>query len=213
VEYIVVDGASTDGTLDIIRTYEDRIDYWMSEPDEGIYYAMNKGIDLATGEWLLFLGSDDIFYTNITLNICQLFQYNNIYYGNVILKYKNQIYPNKINSIYQLCLTNFCHQAIFYHKSIYTIFKYDTQYKYWSDYIYNLNLYSKFRKKFIYLNSIISIFNDTGLGSINKDILFIKNRLDLIKKLFGKHWYYIMKIRYIGTNIKNGILEVYNRSF
>jgi glycosyltransferase involved in cell wall biosynthesis len=56
VEYIVVDGASTDGTLDIIRKYDDRIGYWVSEPDEGIYDAMNKGIDLATGEWINFRG-------------------------------------------------------------------------------------------------------------------------------------------------------------
>lgn len=59
VEIIVVDGASTDGTLDVLRAYDDRVDYWISEPDEGIYPAMNKGLDLARGELVGILGSDD----------------------------------------------------------------------------------------------------------------------------------------------------------
>lgn len=59
IEYIVIDGGSTDGTVDIIRKYEDKIVYWVSEPDEGIYDAMNKGIRRATGEYLYFLGADD----------------------------------------------------------------------------------------------------------------------------------------------------------
>ncbi len=58
-EYIVVDGNSTDGTLDIIKKYESEIDNWISEPDNGIADAMNKGIDLATGDYILFLHSDD----------------------------------------------------------------------------------------------------------------------------------------------------------
>ena len=58
-EYIIVDGGSTDGTLDIIKKYESEIDNWISEPDKGIADAMNKGIDLATGDYILFLHSDD----------------------------------------------------------------------------------------------------------------------------------------------------------
>lgn len=63
-EYIVIDGGSTDGTLDIIKRYEDRIERWISEPDSGIYDAWNKGVALARGEWIAFLGSDDAYYVN-----------------------------------------------------------------------------------------------------------------------------------------------------
>ena len=61
VEYVIIDGGSTDGTVDIIRKYEDKIDYWVSEPDGGLYYAMNKGIQLATGELIGLINSDDTY--------------------------------------------------------------------------------------------------------------------------------------------------------
>lgn len=61
VEFIVVDGGSTDGTLDILRKYEHAIDYWLSEPDEGIFDAWNKGVSLSSGDWIAFLGADDIY--------------------------------------------------------------------------------------------------------------------------------------------------------
>lgn len=59
IEYIVIDGKSSDGTVEIIKEFEDCITHWISEPDKGIYDAMNKGVRFSTGEWILFINSDD----------------------------------------------------------------------------------------------------------------------------------------------------------
>lgn len=64
IEYIIIDGASTDGTVDIIRKYSDKISYWKSEPDNGIYDAMNKAIGIATGDYINFMNAGDIFTSN-----------------------------------------------------------------------------------------------------------------------------------------------------
>lgn len=67
IEYLVVDGASTDGTLDIIKRYENRLAKLVSEPDKGIYDAMNKGLQLATGDYVIFMNSGDEFYASDTV--------------------------------------------------------------------------------------------------------------------------------------------------
>jgi glycosyltransferase involved in cell wall biosynthesis len=66
-EYIIIDGGSLDDTVEIIKKYEDSIDYWISEPDNGIADAMNKGLKVAQGDYILFLHSDDYFLENNTL--------------------------------------------------------------------------------------------------------------------------------------------------
>ncbi len=66
-EYIIIDGASTDGSIDVLREYDQQINYWVSEKDSGIYNAMNKGIDKATGDYLNFMNSGDCFYNNEVL--------------------------------------------------------------------------------------------------------------------------------------------------
>src|SRR5579862_3140474 len=82
IEYIVVDGLSTDGTLDIIKKYSDRINTFVSEKDEGIYDAMNKGLALATGDYVLFMNSADEFYSTETVSdVFASAENTDIYYG------------------------------------------------------------------------------------------------------------------------------------
>ena len=86
IEFIVIDGGSTDGTLDIIEKYKDKIAYFVSEPDEGIYNAMNKGIKASSGEVLYFLNANDTLYSDDVLEtVVSVFEKGNydFVYGNI----------------------------------------------------------------------------------------------------------------------------------
>lgn len=91
IEYIVIDGGSTDGTVDIIKKYHEHISYWVSEPDKGIYDAMNKGIKVSTGEWGHFLNSGDVYASVDSLmqiiDHCSTIKNADVIYGNLICKY------------------------------------------------------------------------------------------------------------------------------
>lgn len=90
LEYLIIDGDSTDGSLGIIKKYEHLIDYWLSESDGGIYSAMNKGIALSTGEWLIFINSDDFLWNPFILeqmasHLTELSEQTLIAYGKIML--------------------------------------------------------------------------------------------------------------------------------
>ena len=102
VEYIIIDGGSSDGTLDIIRKYESSIDYWVSEADDGMYQAINKGMQRARGEIVAYLNSDDLYYPNTLEKVVNFFADNSsveLVYGNLNFvdaegkKLFTQIYP------------------------------------------------------------------------------------------------------------------------
>ena len=87
IEFIVIDGASTDGTLEIIKKYEDLIDLWKSEPDEGLYDAMNKGLKAASGDFVWFINAGDLIYSEDTTAMIfeGLESYDDIYYGDTMV--------------------------------------------------------------------------------------------------------------------------------
>lgn len=141
VEYIIIDGGSKDGTLDIIKNYEGQIDYWVSEEDEGIYDAMNKGIDCSTGNWIFFLGSDDYIFSENTFSkiVNWLCSDVNFICGNIEYT-SGSIFKSTIG--FKTNIINTCHhQACFYKRDLFNSFRYDISYKIVSDYEINFLIY------------------------------------------------------------------------
>jgi len=140
IEYILVDGHSTDGTVDVIKRYADRIAYWVSEPDNGIYDAMNKGLDRATGTYVLFMNSGDEIYAPDTVE--QVFASApdaDIYYGETemfdenweSLGLRRHAIPEQFNWRSFRFGMNISHQAIYIRRTI--AGRYDTRYRLSSD--------------------------------------------------------------------------------
>ena len=182
-EFVIVDGCSEDKTLDIIRKYPS-IRY-ISEPDTGVYDAMNKALKMADGDYLLFLGADDVLFSiDVLNNVSNYLIGDTIYYGNVIKSNKGVVYDGKFTR-WKWGYKNICHQAIFYPKSIYKNKKYNTEYKLVADWVYNLELLAD-SIKFRYINEVVSIYNDVdGLSSTKVDETFLKHRRMLVVNAVG----------------------------
>lgn len=137
-EYIVIDGGSTDGSVELIKEYEDYIDYWVSEPDKGIYHAMNKGILKAHGDYLNFMNSGDFFYDSNVLEKVEPFLTTDIIQGNLYNRTTQQ-FSYRCNKkitmrfFYESALD---HQACFFHKNLFYNSLYDENYKIVSDWLF-----------------------------------------------------------------------------
>jgi putative colanic acid biosynthesis glycosyltransferase len=168
LEYIVCDGNSTDHTVDIIKKNMSVISIWVSEPDRGIYDAMNKAIALSKGEWLLFLGCDDYLAesTSISNLVDFIAEDITLVYGNV--QYTDgQHFLSKID--YTILIGNTVHhQASLYKKTLFDNFSYDTALKICSDYELNLLIYLQ-KYKVSGVDKIISICGTGGMSEQQKN--------------------------------------------
>lgn len=192
IELIVVDGSSTDGTLGVLEEYSKYISVMISEPDEGIYDAMNKVCSLATGDWLIFLGCDDVLLNTLESSVKQMTNPEVVYYGDVIFRSSGKIYGGKSSKL-KLMEYNICHQALFYPKSVYRKYSYSLDYRWHADYLYNLTLLGS-GVKFIYTGVVVSLFNDKG-GSLGGDADFKRDRLKLFAATLGPAYAWVEAIR------------------
>lgn len=125
LEYVVIDGGSTDRSLDLIQNFRDKIDYFISEPDRGLYHAMNKGIAAATGEFVYFLNTDDYFCdTQVVADVARAIQANpgvDLVYGDILMSEGGKWVrkpPLPVLNRETLCRKGFCHQALFARRSV-----------------------------------------------------------------------------------------------
>jgi glycosyltransferase involved in cell wall biosynthesis len=184
IELIVIDGKSTDETVQIIENNTSKIKYWVSETDNGIYDAMNKGVKVASGDYILFLGADDVLHNVLHQVAEKLVDSNCVYYGNVFFESIQKEYDGEFNA-YKLAVKNICHQAIFYPKSVFLKYKFNTKYKIRADHYLNLECFSDKNFRFQYMNINIANYSDGGFSSLGHDVEFNNDRLNFIKSHFG----------------------------
>ncbi len=201
IEYIIIDGKSTDGTIEILQKYSNKIKF-ISEDDDGIYDAMNKALNLATGDFIYFLGADDTFYGNhVVENVVKsITNKDEIYYGDVYMLELHKTYWGKFNRI-KLGMGNICHQSIFYPKAVYKNFHYNLKYKIYADYFYNLSLYNKI--KFNYVNIIIANFSVLGASQYMEDKKFAQVKKRLVINELGY-------LAFIASNIYHSLRKLKN---
>lgn len=182
-EYVIIDGKSTDKTLDVVKSYrklfEDKgIDYKViSEPDEGIYDAMNKGAGYASGEWLIYMNSGDEFFDENVLK--DIFEQNvegvDVLYGDTTFldkeyfKKRQELPLEKIDT-----WMPFCHQSAFVKRELVLEYQFNLQYKYASDYDMFVRLYRD-KKVFKHINRMVSIYELNGVSTIQWKKVFDEN--------------------------------------
>lgn len=190
-EYIIIDGGSTDESINIIKKYKKNITYWVSEPDKGIYNAMNKGIAKANGEYLLMLNAGDVLSNSGVL--AQVFQYNNynedLLYGDVYREsngtiFRESIFPKELTFMF---LRNgmISHQAVFIKKQLHSIIGlYDETIKYSADWCFLILAICKYNASSKHLNLKIAICNSDGLTYQPINLPSIKEERTTYLKLY-----------------------------
>lgn len=177
IEFIIVDGGSTDSSLEVIKRYRDQIDFYVSEKDAGIYDAMNKGIKLATGSWINFMNSGDKFHEDDSIS--KVFSHNisdniNLVYGS---QYKlGEVVPPLPSYFIKLGIIPACHQAMFFRPSI----EYDLRYNIYADFDLVANIYQNKESSIKFVDVAVCEFEGGGVSSL----ISREKRIDKYLSLF-----------------------------
>lgn len=169
LEYVVIDGGSTDGSKEYIECYQESLAYWVSEPDSGIYDAMNKGIDQASGDYLLFMNSGDWLVDNLVIEKFVGFKpVEDLVYGCHLAEQNilwSRQYPPMTMST-AIALTNTInHQSIFYASCIFENARYNLNYKILADWVLTNNAIIFNRSTTRYIDLLICYYDLNGVSS------------------------------------------------
>lgn len=173
-EWIIIDGGSTDGSKELIEQYADHFAYWVSEPDKGIYNAMNKGIKVAKGEYLQFLNSGDWLCDSTTLEECFSHVFTaDIVYGDMFFCHEQDkeryFYPHQL-SLHFLFNQSLGHPSTFIRRELIQKELYDESLKMVSDWKFFFTQ-AIMNRKFEHIDEVISCFDTSGLSSTNEKVI------------------------------------------
>ncbi|KZL89727.1 glycosyltransferase family 2 protein [Clostridium magnum] len=197
IEFVIVDGNSQDGTLQVVNEYQQQLQQkgikvlFSSESDKGIYDAMNKGMQRSSGEWCIYMNAGDVFYQDDALTSLSQYCTNDrdIIYGDVIHCYHNKMNIYKAKDDTELTFKKgmeFCHQSTLIRTSLLRKRGYDINYKIAGDYDFFVNAY-KHSSKFYHVDCIVSVFQKDGISSTNAGLVKLENaqvqyKYELIKR-------------------------------
>lgn len=186
-EYIIIDGGSTDGSVEVIKEYADKIDYWVSEPDKGIYNAMNKGILQSHGEYLNFMNSGDCFYDKDVLDNCSSFLQYDIVSGNIIIGKNISLWNWEGEEITMMLLYSgsLAHPASFIRSCLFKNSLYDETLKIVSDWKFFIEKLILENCSFKKISLNIATFDDSGISTTNMPLNDFE-RKQVLSQIFPK---------------------------
>ena len=197
-EHVIVDGASKDDTLDVIKNHANSADYhvrFISEKDVGIYDAMNKGIALARGKFLIFINAGDSLMPRILEEIAPQLPSGTLsmLYGTALTE-GGYIYGALFDKS-KIAKVNICHQTIFYGRDVFELLgKYDLKYRVLADHAFNIKCIANECIEKVYVDRIISEYEGDGFSAHTIDEAFLRDRESLIKQYLGWRALWVYRI-------------------
>lgn len=171
-EFIVIDGGSSDSSVNCIQKYVNNINYWVSEKDSGIYNAMNKGIRVSSGNYLLFLNSGDVLNGKTALQdfVSHPNFTGDIIYGDYKFNEGEKVYPDYLTPLFFI-KSSLPHQSTFFHKSVFEkMGNYDEKFKIVADRAFYIKCFLSNKFNFKHINYSLSIFDLSGMSNDKKFI-------------------------------------------
>ncbi len=216
-EYIVIDGGSNDGTMELLKrtsslfTQAGISHHFLSEPDRGIYDAMNKGSRIACGQWLLFLNAGDLLADNQVLEqVFRIPSESQILYGDTLCIYQGSIKLYPALPLERLCYEMaFCHQSAFIRRELLLKYPYDLTYRVCADHFFFLSMYLK-QKVFEYRPFPIAIYEISGYSDSNK-VLSHQEKRQMQKELGVFHPGPVWLLREIRFYISQGLKMLFGQ--
>lgn len=197
-EYLIIDGGSNDGSLELIEQHQEQLSYWVSERDSGVYNAMNKGIAAAKGTYLLFLNSGDILTSKTALEdfIGQPSFSGDIIYGDYKFEKGEKVYPDELTPYYFM-RTSLPHQSTFFKRTVFDrMGNYNENYKIAADRAFYIKCFMNGQIRFQHITYALTKFDLSGMSN-DPGLLKKKAEEDeaVFKKYFGIHYPELAKRR------------------